>query len=216
MTPAKNVRNNMFNFTKGTFIKDSSKLKEGYRIDGQVIEAVVEAQRISKVFENFLNKNKENKVILFVEYPTPQEQVEAMKLDPSNRYKEIYYLHGLKGEDALHLLKMVGDILINDGNSAFGFIVPASSIQLGKYRFNTMYLMTNTPNAVENNKSVFGAAGIPNRQNLIAPASILSMENPGFCNLYTDPEGKTIDDTMKGLISLGMVRIDTVIDEQYM
>ena len=58
----------MFQLVKGAFIPDISGLREEYEVDGDTVHANVSAEKISKVFESFLNEMREDEpLFLFIE-----------------------------------------------------------------------------------------------------------------------------------------------------
>lgn len=162
----------------------------GFIIHPRGIEARVSPTEAGKLFTRFLQRNSSASMLLFLEIPSVKEG-----------YKDLYYLMGLTGETAADVFGMEKDILTHDGIINWGFIIPSEKTQIGKYGSDTIWLMSSA-DKLENYKTAFIKSGIKESSSL-NPPSVSDTE-------YKDPEGHTIYDTVKALISLGMIKTETV------
>lgn len=162
----------------------------GFMIHPRGIEARVAPSEASKLFKRFLQRNSSASMLLFLELPSVKEG-----------YKDLYYLMGLTGETAMDIFAMDEEILTHDGIINWGFMIPSEKTQIGKYGSDTIWLMS-SPDKLENYKTAFIKSGIKEASSL-TPPSVSKTE-------YKDPEGHTVYDTVKALISLGMIKTETV------
>lgn len=162
----------------------------GFMIHPRGIEARVAPSEASKLFKRFLQRNSSTSMLLFLELPSVKEG-----------YKDLYYLMGLTGETALEIFGMDEDILTHDGTVSWGFIIPSEKTQIGKYGPDTVWLMADE-DKLEKYKTTFIKSGIKEVSSLNPPSASMTE--------YKDSEGHTIYDTVKALISLGMIKTETV------
>ena len=162
----------------------------GFIIHPRGIEARVSPSEAGKLIGRFLQRNSGASMLLFLELPSPKEG-----------YKDLYYLTGLTGATAMEIFGMDEEILTHDGLINWGFMIPSEKTQIGKYGSDTIWLMADK-DKLENYKTAFIKSGIKEVSSL-NPPSVSDTE-------YKDPEGHTIYDTVKALISLGMIKTETV------
>ena len=85
------------------------------------------------------------------------------------------------------MLELFGEILINDGVSAFGF--GNHEAEIGKYKYN---MVTVFSDEVSSLKEIFKRNGIPENSRLLTPWDIINRKNPGECSVFKDSNGKNI------------------------
>ena len=76
----------MFQFIKGASIRDISDLKEGYRVNDNVLIANVSAEKITALFEAFLNSMRDDELLfMFIEAPcTMDDELKYNNIGPDD------------------------------------------------------------------------------------------------------------------------------------
>ena len=206
----------MFQFIKGASIRDISDLKEGYRVNDNVLIANVSAEKIPALFEAFLNSMRDDELLfMFIEAPcTMDDELKYNNIGPDddqiieNCHVDIYYLDGFLREHMIKLLKSeVGILLINDGRVCFGFGSEETHIELGKYKYNTFtgYSINHDISCISDS---FDETGIPQVPDLVSAPDLLSHDNPGMSSAFAI-DGKDICTLLEDLKELGIYKAET-------
>ena len=204
----------MFQLVKGAFIPNISGLREEYEVDGDKVCANVSAEKISKVFESFLNEMKEDEpLFLFIEVPCSEEDelkfntVQSEQEKVIEKYhRDVYYLDGYDREGMLSFLNSgAGELLINDGFVCFGFGSLESNIELGKYEYNTI---TGFQWGQCDLTYVFDKLNIPRADKIVTAFQLISADNPGRRSKY-EFNGKDIYVLIEQLKELGLYKAET-------
>lgn len=195
----------MLEFVKGSKIKDSKGLKDGYSIEQdenlKYIRANVSANKILKLIYDFVDRQKDrDRLFLFFEVPCNLKDeivVKETKKDGIGIIKEthndVYYLDGISKVEAKKILEPVSDVLINDGLVSFGVGNHFTEEEIGKYQYNEMFLYFKD----ENYKDIFENNDILEDNDLVSPWDIINENNPGESEKYTDENGRDIYDVIK-------------------
>lgn len=172
----------MVKLREGSIVPFPEKLHENYQIYDKKIVANVGADKILDVLRDFVKMNDEPMFFILELFET------------------IYYIDGCSQEKAFDILTKVGDVLIKDGISAFGYGCHISNDEIifGKYNVVTMY-----SHNIEKYNSLFETHGILKTDNIITAWDTISGKNPGKSNRYND-NGKTVLDIPKELETWGM------------
>ncbi len=108
----------MLEMVKGCQVPFPEKLGEGYKMEERMITANVGAGKLRQAVENFIAMHASERLFFILEIPTNQkEEPEPEKV----LHKDVYYLDGCSRKKALGILEDYGELLIQDGMSAFGF-----------------------------------------------------------------------------------------------
>ncbi len=163
---------------KGCTVPFPEKLEEGYCVSDGYIFANVSADKIKDIMARFIRMHKEP-VFFILELPTKQEdEAEAPGGFVKELHKDVYYIDGCSAEEALTVLSSVGDLLINDGLSSFGFGGHESNdeIMFGKYNITTVFSSDLTKYG-----PFFERCGIGRVDHLVTAWDTFSKEHPGCC-----------------------------------
>ncbi len=197
----------MLEFVKGSKIKDSKVLKEGYSIEQdkglKYIRANVNANKILKLIYDFVDKQKDNdRLFLFFEVPcnlkdetVVKESTEDGAVIIEETHNDVYYLDGISKEILKKILDPVSDVLINDGLVIFGVGNHFTGDEIGKYKYNEMFVYFK--DETKNYKDIFKNNNILEDNNLVSPWDIIKEDNPGESEKYTDENGMDIYDIIK-------------------
>lgn len=197
----------MLTFVKGSKIKDSKDLKEGYSIEQnkklKYIRANVNANKILKLMYDFVDKQKDDdKLLLFIEVPRNLKNETLVKEATEEEtgiiketHNDVYYLADIPKALFKKIIDPVSNVLINDGLVIFGIGNHSTGDEIGKYQYNEMIVYSRDEK--KDYKEIFENNNIPEDKNLVSPWDIINENNPGESEKYTDENGMDIYDIIK-------------------
>ncbi|MCD2435846.1 hypothetical protein LQE88_07595 [Acidaminococcus sp. NSJ-142] len=211
----------IFQFVKGNHFAlpeaQAEPLQEGFLLQENKADAQVSAEHIRPVFENYLALHPKESLFFFLEVPLKSNEEKILQEPKGDQpgimagtHNGVYYLDAIDAKEALDLLEVFGDVLVNDGLSAFGFGGPHSEI--GKYKYNEMLLRDDTEGCPL--KQIFTLLGIPQRQDLAFADNLFTQDNPGVGELYADAEGRTVYDVVAALQHVGLYQAEIREDQE--
>ena len=135
----------MLKMIKGAQVPDAEILNEGYEeIKNENYQSFlmnVNADKIKKMFEDFIKQNNEE-VFLILEVPcNKSEEPLDEKGNIIDFHSNIYYLDNIKPKKALEILNKYEELL-EDGMIAFGFATHKTCNELMKYKYNVLQLIS--------------------------------------------------------------------------
>lgn len=197
----------MLDFIKGSKIKNSEALKEGYSVEQdenlKYIRANVSAKKILKLIYDFVDKQKDDdRLFLFIEVPCNLND-ETVKKEATEDgigiieeiHNDVYYLDGIPKVVFKKILDPVSDVLINDGLVNFGVGNHFTGDEIGKYKYNEMFIYLK--DETKNYQDIFEKNNIPEDNDLIRPWDIINEDNPGEVEKYSDKNGMDIYNIIK-------------------
>lgn len=195
----------MINLRKGFTVPFPDKLYEGYQVNEYSIIANVNEDKTLDVVEHFIREHNEP-LFFILELPARLDTEKEVRPGVVNGlHKDIYYIDGCSVEEALTIMDRVGELLINDGMSAFGFGGHNSQdeIMIEKYNVVTLY-----SREVEKYKGFFEKHDIGQVQELITAWDTFTPENPGQSRMYTT-DGKVVYDIVEMFADWGIYHAET-------
>jgi hypothetical protein len=177
-------------FKMGSKVDSAEGLYEGYAVSDNAIIANVSIEKIDAVMKSFILMHNEP-VFFILELPANvKDETETADGVVEKLHKDVYYIDGCKPEEALMILRIVGELLYNDGISSFGFGCHNSGdeIMFGKYNVLTIYSKN-----IGSYSGFFAPHKIEPAEKFITAWDIISPENPGHCGRY-ELYGKTVFD----------------------
>ena len=125
----------------GSKISSTQKLYEGYEVGDNHIIANVGINKIKKVMQHFIVMHDEPQFFILELPANKADEREVSHGVVRVLHKHIYYIDGCSREEALAIMNRVGDLLFNDGLSAFGYGGHESGdeIMFGKYNVLTIF-----------------------------------------------------------------------------
>ena len=181
----------MLKLTKGHFVTKPELLEEGYmQISDVSIIANVDADKIKDVLQHFIVMHEEP-MFFILELPVTYDREE--KIAPgvvSESHKDVYYIDGCSKEACLTLLTQYGELLINDGISAFGFGCHESQdeIMVGAYNILTIY-----SRKLDEYVDFYEMHEIGKKDHLVTAWDTFTRNTPGQSERYK-MDGKTVYD----------------------
>ena len=171
---------------KGARINSADILNEEYMISDNWIIANINADKILKVINEFVDIQKDP-LFLIIEVPT---NIDNEKIKDNGIYqihKDVYYLDNISISYAKELLRAFGNI----GNHSTG-----AEIITDKYNVVLVY---NGRDDVEKYINLLNMNKIKQVETLITARDYFTESNPGECNCITE-DGKTVYDVIDILI----------------
>ena len=206
----------MFQMIKGASISDASALKEEYTVSGNQLTANVSAEHILPVFEAFLRQMREDEPLyLFIEVPCKlqdeqrlNEPKQMQDRNVENFHRDVYYLDGLYREQMLLFLhSSVGELLIHDGLTYFGFGSLESQTELGKYKYNVLIGYAHAE-PMERLSALFDACSIPFSSTITTAWKLFSPNSPGNSYWY-ECNGKDVFALIEEMKEHGLYKAET-------
>lgn len=195
----------MLQMIMGAHVPDPTLLSEGYKLNGNYISANVDADHILKIMVDFMNRNANRPLFLFIEVPTNIkyetviDETEDGCVMVETKHRDVYYLDGRSAAFFTELLDVYGSLLVHDGLCHFG-VGNNIGEEIGKYRYNVMSLYCHEGSA-EKYTSLFEDAGIRRTETLLTAWDIFTRENPGESERIIARNGKGVYDIIEELTS---------------
>ena len=187
----------MLKMIKGAIISNADELNEGYEINDGSILANVDADKISKVFNDFLDVQKDP-LFLIIEVPTSQDNEEARGEIVESLHKDVYYLDNIPVEHAKQLFEMLGEVFIDDGLSQIGFGNHVTQAEIMTQKYNVVSIYPGKDN-IKKYEEIMEKNEINKVEKLKMASDYFSETNPGK-SVRVDVNGKSTYDVVKFLV----------------
>ncbi len=174
----------------GCKVERPEMLFEGFEVTGNQINANVSVDKIESVMQHFIVMHDEP-LFFILEIPTLlSDETEIGDGVIKTRHRDVYYIDGCTQEAALTIMFRVGELLFNDGLSAFGYGGHESGdeIMFGKYNVLTVFSRD-----IEAYADFFEPHGIEQTEKLVTAWDTFSRVHPGVSERY-EADGKTVFD----------------------
>ncbi|MCH3962244.1 MAG: hypothetical protein LKE48_08980 [Solobacterium sp.] len=168
-------------------------LEEGYIVKDNGITANVGRDHIESVMQHFIIMHEEP-LFFILELPSSMDEESETGTSIIHRmHKDIYYIDNLSQDEALMIMLEAGDLLFDDGLSAFGYGGHKSNeeIVFGKYNELTIYAKDTTKY-----DSFFKAHDIKKKEKIISAWDTFNADHPGVSNRIT-VNGKNINSLLE-------------------
>ncbi len=192
----------MVKFCKGSIVKNANTLKEGFRLLSNKIEALVDNDKILRLFFDFVDKEKDNTFFLFLEMPCSLEDEIKIK-DKTKLHFNVYYLDGINRTKVKEIFNKFKDVFLNEGICQFG--IGSRYAEIGKYKYNMIELFYKKQD-IHKYKKLFEDNNILENNNLITPWDTFDGNNPGDSLSYTDAEGNDFTTILNHLTTIGLYK----------
>lgn len=182
---------------KGARINNADILNEEYMISDNWIIANINADKILKVINEFVDMQKEP-LFLIIEVPT---NIDNEKIKDNGIYqihKDVYYLDNISISYAKELLRAFGNLFINDGMVQIGIGNHSTGAEIITDKYNVV-LVYNGRDDVEKYIDLLNMNKIKQVETLITARDYFTESNPEECNCITE-DGKTVYDIIDILI----------------
>lgn len=175
-------------------------LEEGYMVKGSQITANIDIENIEAVMQHFIMMHEEP---LFFILELPSSADDETEIRPGvveKLHKDVYYIDGCTQETALVILFRAGNLLFNDGLSAFGYSGHESGdeIMFGKYNVLTIY-----SREIRKYDDFFAAHKMKKKADILTAWETFDQDHPGISERVTF-EGKDVFSIPKQFEEWGM------------
>ena len=180
----------MIKFRKGCTVPFPERIHEEYEINANSIIANIDADKIGDLLLDFIKMHNEP---LFFILEIPSELQDENIVKPcwvDGLHKDVYYIDGCTQEQAFIIIEQIGELLINDGLSAFGFgcHISHDEIMIGKYNVVTIY-----SKATETYNKILEKNELKPVKKLVTAWDTFTHETPGETERI-ETNGKTVFD----------------------
>lgn len=174
----------------GCRITSGETIYEGFAKGDDCLTANVGVDKIEEVLGHFIVMRDEP-LFFILELPSKvTDETEAAPGILRETHKDVYYIDSLSPREAVGILSLAGDLLYNDGVSAFGFggHESADEIMFGKYNVLTIHSRN-----IAAYDDFFGFHDIEETDRLKTGWDTLAEAAPGICERY-EADGKSVFD----------------------
>lgn len=190
----------MLKFRKGCSVPYPERIKQEYEINDNCIIANIDADKIENLLLDFIKTHDEP---LFFILEIPSKQYDETQIKPGiveKLHKDVYYIDGCTQEETFAILNRVGELLINDGLSSFGFgcHISHDEIMIGKYNVVTIYSQ-----AIENYNALLEKNELRRVDTLVTAWDTFAQNDPGKSERI-ETDGKDIFDIPEMFADWGM------------
>lgn len=184
----------MLKMIKGAKVNDADKLSEEYMLGNNNIVANINADKILKIINDFVDMQKEP-LFLILEVPTNSDNENIQGNMIEQLHKDVYYLDNMSNTSIKELLKVFGNLFINDGTSQIGVgnHVTNTEIMTDKYNIITIF---NDKDDINKYKSLLENNNIKQVDKLITAWDFFTESNPGESSRI-DEDGKSVYDAIE-------------------
>lgn len=190
----------MINLRKGSCVQNQDQLSEGYQLDGLQVIANIGADKILDLLHRFIDMYDEP-MFFILELHTNQENE---TVSPQGQilifHNDVYYVDGCSKEDALIILDRVGEILINDGLSSFGFGYHYTKDEVMIEKYNVVRIRSSD---VHKFSKFFEQLHVPQVEQLITAWNTFTQDQPGK-SISVKTDGKDAFDIPEILSDMGI------------
>lgn len=186
----------MLKIIKGVKINDSDKLNEEYMITENCIMANIDANKILKIINDFVDIQKDP-LFLIIEVPTNEKDEGIEGSIIKELHKDVYYLDNMSKPFAKELLKIFGNLFINDGLSQIGIGNHVSNAEIMTDKYNVIEIF-NGKDKIDNYEKLMDKYKIKKVEDLVTAWAFFNDSNPGEC-IYVDEDGKSVYDAIEVL-----------------
>ncbi len=172
----------MINFKKGCQVPYPEKIFEQYEKSEQWYIANISTEKILDAVKEFIARQNDL-VFFFLEVPSKlddETEIEPGVLDGS--HKDVYYMDAMEEEEINYFMDLVGEILVHDGISSFGFGSPKNKDEIMIRKYNVVKIYSAENHSYDD---LFEKLGIPKTTNLVTAWNTFSPDSPGVAEKYT-------------------------------
>lgn len=186
----------MLKMIKGVKINDSDKLNEEYMITENCIMANIDANKILKIINDFVDIQNDP-LFLIIEVPTNEKDEKIEGNIIKELHKDVYYLDNMSKPFAKELLKTFGNLFINDGLSQIGIGNHVSNAEIMTDKYNVIEIF-NGKDKIDNYEKLMDKYKIKKVEDLVTAWAFFSDSNPGEC-ICVNEDGKSVYDAIEVL-----------------
>lgn len=186
----------MLKMIKGAIINGADKLNEEYEIEKNTIIANINEDKILKIINEFVDMQTDQ-LFLIIEVPTNLDNETKDGNSIKQFHKDVYYLDGMSKEFVKELLKIFGNLFVNDGMAQIGVGNHITKSEIMTNKYNVITILCGNED-VSKYKKLMNDNSIKLVKKLITAWDYFDESNPGESNSITE-DGKDVYDALEVL-----------------
>lgn len=187
----------MLKMIKGVKINDSNSLNEEYMVEDNHLIANINADKILNIINDFIDIQQEP-LFLIIEVPTNEKDENIEDNIIKEPHKDIYYIDNISKSFAKELLKIFGNLFINDGLAQIGIGNHISNAEIMTDKYNVINIFYGKDIALEYEK-LMEKHKIKKVKKLVTAWDFFNDSNSGE-SYHIDENGKTVYDAIEVLM----------------
>ena len=186
----------MLKMIKGAIINDADKLNEEYEIEKNTIMANINEDKILKIINEFVDMQTD-KLFLIIEVPTNLDNEIKDGNSIKQFHKDVYYLDGMSKEFVKELLKIFGNLFVNDGMAQIGVGNHITESEIMTNKYNVITILCGNED-ISKYKKLMNDNSVKLVKKLITAWDYFNESNPGESNSIAE-DGKDVYDAVEVL-----------------
>lgn len=187
----------MLKMIKGVKINDSDKLNEEYMNADNYLMANINADKILNIINDFIDI-QQAPLFLIIEVPTNEKYENIEDNIIKEFHKDVYYIDNISKSFAKELLKIFGNLFINDGLAQIGIGNHISNAEIMTDKYNVINIFYGKDIALKYEK-LMEKHKIKKVENLVTAWDFFNDSNSGE-SYHIDENGKTVYDAIEVLM----------------
>ena len=187
----------MLKMIKGVKINDSDNLNEEYMVADNYLIANINADKILNIINDFIDI-QQDPLFLIIEVPTNEKDENIEDNIIKEPHKDIYYIDNISKSFAKELLKIFGNLFINDGLAQIGIGNHISNAEIMTDKYNIINIFYGKDIALKYEK-LMEKHNIKKVKKLVTAWDFFNDSNSGE-SYHIDENGKTVYDAIEVLM----------------
>ena len=187
----------MLKMIKGVKINDSDNLNEEYMVAGNHLIANINVDKILNIINDFIDI-QQDPLFLIIEAPTNEKDENIEDNIIKEPHKDVYYIDNISKSFAKELLKIFGNLFINDGLAQIGIGNHISNAEIMTDKYNVINIFYGKDIALKYEK-LMEKHKIKKVKKLVTAWDFFNDSNSGE-SYHIDENGKTVYDAIEVLM----------------
>jgi len=190
----------MIEFKKGCKVPFPEKIFEQYEKVEQGYMANINVGKIIDAVKEFVARQN-GLVFFFLEVPAKLDDEKEIKpgvLDGT--HKDVYYMNDMDEEEVNVLLDVIGELLVNDGLSSFGFGSQKNKDEIIVEKYNVVKIYSYENHSYDD---LFEKLEIPQTTKLITAWDTFTIDSPGVSDIF-ELNGKNVYSIIEDFKEIGL------------
>lgn len=187
----------MLKMIKGVKINDSDSLNEEYMVADNHLIANINVDKILNIINDFIDI-QQDPLFLIIEVPTNENDENIEDNIIKEPHKDVYYIDNISKSFAKELLKIFGNLFINDGLAQIGIGNHISNAEIMTDKYNVINIFYGKDIALKYEK-LMEKHKIKKVKKLVTAWDFFNDSNSGE-SYHIDENGKTVYDAIEVLM----------------
>lgn len=187
----------MLKMIKGVKINDSNSLNEEYMVVDNHLIANINVDKILNIINDFIDI-QQDPLFLIIEVPTNENDENIEDNIIKEPHKDVYYIDNISKSFAKEILKIFGNLFINDGLAQIGIGNHISNAEIMTDKYNVINIFYGKDIALKYEK-LMEKHKIKKVKKLVTAWDFFNDSNSGE-SYHIDENGKTVYDAIEVLM----------------